>query len=136
MTADRNCVCVPGCAFHPQAGPGAFRDDCSCRCHAWPDPLLAALAGARQRKEQASRDIRLLLAYAREHVTPRPYRLADLADAAGMSISSVRIGYSQADIEQAARAIGANGQRHIEQAVTALLAREERQAAPGQVTAA
>jgi AraC-like DNA-binding protein len=100
------------------------------------DVLLEALSAARQRRKQADRDTRLLLAYAREHVTPRPYRLADLAEAAGMSISGVRIAYSQADIELAARVIGADGQRHIQQAVTALLAHEERQAAPGRVTAA
>jgi hypothetical protein len=46
------------------------------------DPLLAALADAAQRKQRAERDIRLLLAYAREHTPPRPYRLADLAQAA------------------------------------------------------
>jgi hypothetical protein len=136
MTGDRNCACADGCAFHPQAGPGAFQDDCSCWCHSGLDPLLAALAGARQRKEQVDTDIRLLLAYAREHVTPRPYRLADLANAAGMSISGVRVAYSQADVDQAARAIGADGQRHIEQAVTALLAHEGHRTAPGHITAA
>jgi hypothetical protein len=47
----------------------------------WKDPLLAALADAAQRKARADHDIRLLLAYAREHTQPRPYRLADLADA-------------------------------------------------------
>ena len=34
------------------------------------DPLLAALADAGQRKQRADHDIRLLLAYAREHVQP------------------------------------------------------------------
>jgi len=117
--------------------PGVFGDDCSCWCHVRhdSDPLLEAIGNARQRKEHADRDIRLLLAYAREHVTPRPYRLADLAEAAGMSISGVRRGYSQADIDQAARALR-DGQRHIEQAVTALLARGERPIAPGHITAA
>jgi hypothetical protein len=100
------------------------------------DALLEAIRAVRQRKEQADRDIRLLLAYAREHVIPRPYRLADLADAAGMSISGVRRAYSQADIELAARVIGADGQRHIQQAVTSLLAHEKREAAPGHFTAA
>jgi hypothetical protein len=131
VTSYDACDCVIGCAFHPLAGPGAFRDDCTCWCHTWADPLLAALADAHQRKEQADRDIRLLLAYAREHVTPRPYRLADLAEAAGMSISGVRIGYSQADIDHAAQAIGTDGQRHTQQAVSALLAHTKRQAASG-----
>jgi len=70
------------------------------------DPLLAALADARDRKQRADRLIRLLLAYAREHVQPRPYRLADLAEAAGMSISGVRTAYTQADIDHAARLTG------------------------------
>lgn len=101
------------------------------------DPLLEAISSVRQRKERADRAMRLLLAYAREHVTPRPYRLADLADAAGMSISGVRSAYRQADIDQAAQVIGADGQRHLQQAVTALLAHQERQAASGlHITAA
>jgi hypothetical protein len=65
-----------------------------------PDVLLAALAEARQRRDQADRDIRLLLAYGREVASPRPYRLADLAEAAGMSISGVRIAYTSADVDQ------------------------------------
>ena len=59
-----------------------------------------------------------------------------LAEAAGMSISGVRTAYSQADIDLAARAVTADSQRHIHRAVMALLAREERQAASGHVTAA
>jgi hypothetical protein len=74
-----------------------------CSTHANPAPatdvLLAALADARRRKEQAAQDMRLLLAYAREFAVPRPYRLADLAEAAGMSISGVRIAYTSADVE-------------------------------------
>jgi hypothetical protein len=66
------------------------------------DTLLLALADARRRKEQADQDIRMIVAYARELTTPRPYRLADLADAAGMSISWVRTAYKPGDIERAA----------------------------------
>ena len=58
------------------------------------DPVLAALRAARARRDQADRDIRILLAYARELTTPRPYRLADLADATGKSISGVRTAYT------------------------------------------
>jgi hypothetical protein len=100
------------------------------------DALLEAICAVRQRKEKADQDMRLLLAYAREHVAPRPYRLADLADAAGMSISGIRTAYSQADIDLAAQAVTADSQRHIHRAVMALLAREEHPIAPGQVTAA
>jgi hypothetical protein len=92
------------------------------------DPLLAALADAKRRKEQASQQIRLLLAYAREHTQPRPYRLADLAEAAGMSISGIRTAYTQADIEQAARLTGGALSRHLLAVITSLLV--GRQAAP------
>ena len=63
------------------------------------DPVLARLRDARRRRDEADRDIRLLLAFAREVVTPRPYRLADLAEAAGMSISGVRTAYTAADVD-------------------------------------
>ena len=58
------------------------------------DPVLAALRAARARRDQADRDIRILLAYARELATPRPYRLADLAEATGKSISGIRTAYT------------------------------------------
>jgi hypothetical protein len=83
--------------------------------------VLAALADAKRRKEQANQQIRLLLAYAREHVQPRPYRLADLAQAAGMSISGVRTAYTQADIEQAARLTGGTRSRHLAAVIVSLL---------------
>ena len=69
------------------------------------DPVLAALRAARDRRDQADRDIRILLAYARELTTPRPYRLADLAEATGKSISGVRTGYTPADAETARRIV-------------------------------
>jgi hypothetical protein len=67
------------------------------------DPVLAALRAARIRRDQADRDIRILLAYARELATPRPYRLADLADATGKSISGTRTAYTPADVDAARR---------------------------------
>ena len=85
------------------------------------DPLLAALADAAQRKQRAERDIRLLLAYAREHTQPRPYRLADLAQAAGMSISGIRTAYTKADIDQAARLTGGSRGRHLLAVIASLL---------------
>ena len=85
------------------------------------DPLLAALADAAHRKRRADHDLRLLLAYAREHTKPRPYRLADLADAAGMSISGIRTAYSTADIEQAARLTGRARSRHLAAVIVSLL---------------
>jgi len=92
------------------------------------DPLLAALADAAQRKQRAERDMRLLLAYAREHTQPRPYRLADLAQATGKSISGIRTAYSTADTEQAARLTGASRGRHLLAVITSLLV--NRQDAP------
>jgi hypothetical protein len=73
----------------------------------WPgdDPVLAALRAARTRRDQADRDIRILLAYARELAAPRPYRLADLAQATGRSISGVRTAYTPADIDTARRIV-------------------------------
>jgi hypothetical protein len=62
------------------------------------DPVLAALRAARARRDQADRDIRILLAHARELTTPRPYRLADLAAATGLSISGVRTAYTHRDV--------------------------------------
>jgi len=67
------------------------------------DPVLAALRAARIRRDQADHDIRILLAYARELATPRPYRLADLAEATGRSISGIRTAYTTADVDAARR---------------------------------
>jgi hypothetical protein len=85
------------------------------------DPLLAAVADAARRRQRADHQIRLLLAYAREHVRPRPYRLADLAAAAGMSISGIRTAYTQADIDHAARLTGSARSRHLLAVITSLL---------------
>jgi len=65
------------------------------------DPVLVALRAARALRDQADRDIRILLAYARELAAPRPYRLADLAEATGKSISGIRTAYTAADIDTA-----------------------------------
>ncbi|WP_221321004.1 hypothetical protein [Actinoplanes sp. L3-i22] len=71
------------------------------------DPLIYALADARQAKEQAEELIRELLAYGREFVQPRPYTLGDLAKAAGMSISGVRTAYGHRDVDAVTEATGA-----------------------------
>jgi AraC-like DNA-binding protein len=64
-----------------------------------PDPVLAAIRAARHRRDEADLELRLLIAYAREVHAPRPYRLADLASAAAMSISGVRTAYTRADVQ-------------------------------------
>ena len=93
------------------------------------DTLLAALTDARRRRDQADRDMRLLLAYAREIITPRPYRLAALAEVTGRSISGIRTAYTASDVEHARQLTGINegcrDQRHIKAAVTTLLADRE-----------
>lgn len=71
------------------------------------DPLLFALRTARRAKEQAEEEIRLLIAYGREFVQPRPYTLADLAGAAGMSVSGARTAYSHTDVDAVAESTGA-----------------------------
>jgi hypothetical protein len=88
------------CNSHQARGSGASEDS---------DPVLAALKDARERRDQADRDIRILLAYARELSRPRPYRLSDLAAAAGMSISGVRVAYTRQHIEIAQCLLNAAG---------------------------
>jgi hypothetical protein len=84
------------------------------------DPLLAALADAARRKQRADHEMRPLLAYAREHTRPRPYRLADLAKAAGMSISGIRTAYTKADAQEAAGLTGGSRGRHLLAVITSL----------------
>jgi hypothetical protein len=66
------------------------------------DPLLATLAGLRAQRLRLEADMRLLIAYARRFTHPRPYKLIDLAEAAGMSISGIRIAYDVEDLSQLA----------------------------------
>jgi hypothetical protein len=67
------------------------------------DPVLAELRAARLRKLRAEEDIRLLIAYGREFVRPRPYKLIELAEAAGLSMSGVRIAYDDEEVARVAR---------------------------------
>jgi hypothetical protein len=66
------------------------------------DPLLATLTSLRNRRLQLEADMRLLIAYGRRFTHPRPYKLIDLAEAAGMSISGIRTAYDTDEIDQAA----------------------------------
>ncbi len=70
------------------------------------EPLLSAIGIARYRKEQAEAEIRRLIAYGREFTRPRPYVLADLASAAGMSISGARIAYGRTEVADVEQALG------------------------------
>ncbi|UVS78399.1 hypothetical protein [Actinokineospora sp. UTMC 2448] len=55
--------------------------------------------------------MRLLLAYGREFVEPRPYTLDVLAQAAGMSVSGVRTAYDDDHINDVRKRIGARLRR-------------------------
>jgi hypothetical protein len=70
------------------------------------DPVLEALAYLRTTREDARTRLRLLLAYARTVTYPRPYTLATLAEATGMSISGIRTAYTQRDITTVAQRLG------------------------------
>jgi hypothetical protein len=70
------------------------------------DPLLTVLAGLRSQRLRLEAEMRLLIAYGRRFTHPRPYKLIDLADAAGMSISGVRTAYEAGEVEQVAEALG------------------------------
>ena len=66
------------------------------------DPLLSMLERLRAQRLRLEQDMRLLIAYGRCFTHPRPYKLIDLANAAGMSISGVRTAYDADEIDQAA----------------------------------
>ena len=66
------------------------------------DPLLSTLAGLSEQRLQLEEQMRLLMAYGRCFTRPRPYKLIDLARAAGLSISGVRIAFTDDEITQAA----------------------------------
>jgi hypothetical protein len=80
------------------------------------DPLLGEIAAARSAMQAAQHRIRLLIAYGREFVDPRPYKLDDTARAAGMSISGVRTAYDDDEVIQAAHLTGAKMRRRLEDA--------------------
>ncbi len=67
------------------------------------DPLLSTLTSLRNSRLQLEADMRLLIAYGRCFTHPRPYKLIDLANAAGMSISGIRTAYDTDEIDQATK---------------------------------
>ncbi|HCU92160.1 MAG TPA: hypothetical protein DHU96_05260 [Actinobacteria bacterium] len=70
------------------------------------DPLLSTLANLRRQRLRLEAEMRLLIAYGRRFTHPRPYKLIDLAKAAGMSISGVRTAYEAEEVEQVAEILG------------------------------
>ena len=75
------------------------------------DPLLGEIRHARADMLEAERRIRLLIAYAREFVRPRPYRLEDLAHAASLSMSGVRIAYDDDEVDHVTELTGQKPRR-------------------------
>ena len=71
------------------------------------DPLLAEIAAARDAMLAADAHRRLLIAYARKFIRPRPYRLEDVARAAGMSLSGTRTAYGDDEVDEVIRLTGA-----------------------------
>lgn len=80
------------------------------------DPLLSEINAARAAMIEAEKRMRLLIAYGREYIEPRPYKLDDLARAAGMSISGVRTAYDDEEIIEVSRLTGAKLRRRTEEA--------------------
>ena len=72
-------------------------------------PLLAEIRAARTAMVEAEKRMRLLIACGREFIEPRPYKLDDLARAAGMSISGVRTAYDDKEIIAVAQHTGEEG---------------------------
>ena len=62
------------------------------------DPVLDLLTELAAIRDATARHIRAVLAYGR-CTRPRPYTLTELADAAGISISGVRIAFGRQDID-------------------------------------
>ncbi|HEX6497773.1 MAG TPA: hypothetical protein VF054_01925 [Micromonosporaceae bacterium] len=77
------------------------------------DPLLAELSRCRAQMLELERRISLLLAYGREFVRPQPYQLKELASAAGLSISGVRIAYDADEIRDVEQIIGEKPRRPV-----------------------
>lgn len=75
------------------------------------DPLIAEIEAARDAMLRAEARRRLLIAYGREFTRPRPYRLEDLARAAGMSVSGVRTAYDEDEVAEVARLTGTSPRR-------------------------
>jgi len=70
------------------------------------DPLLSTLENLRGQRLRLEAEMRMLIAYGRCFTHPRPYKLIDLANAAGMSISGVRTAYEAEEIGQVADILG------------------------------
>ncbi len=75
------------------------------------DPLLSEIAAARDAVLAAEVRRRLLIAYSREFIRPRPYPLEAVARAAGMSASGIRTAYDEDEIAQVTRLTGAKPSR-------------------------
>ena len=75
------------------------------------DPLLATIDACQTAMAAAEYRMRLLVAYGREFVRPQPYQLKDLAGAARMSVSGVRIAYDEDEVHDVIELTGAKPRR-------------------------
>jgi hypothetical protein len=75
------------------------------------DPVLETIDDCRATIDAAEHRLHLLLAYGREFVRPQPYQLKDLARAAGLSISGVRIAYDQDEVREVTELTGLKPRR-------------------------
>lgn len=66
------------------------------------DLLLDTLAHLRRQRLRLEEQMRLLVAYGRHFTPVRPYRLTELAEAVGMSISGVRTSYDGDELDTVA----------------------------------
>lgn len=64
------------------------------------DPLLGEINAARERVRTAEHQLRLLIAYGRDFARPKPYKLEDLAQASGYSVSGVRTAYGTDEVAE------------------------------------
>jgi hypothetical protein len=69
------------------------------------DRILTEIAEQARLRKEAEQRLRYLVAYAREFIYPRPYKLVDLARAAGLSISGTRILYADTEVDAIATAL-------------------------------
>src|SRR5262249_54841511 len=69
------------------------------------DRVLTEVAELARQRREVDRRLRYLVAYARQFVDPRPYKLVDRPTAAGLSISGVRILYGDTEVHTIASAL-------------------------------
>lgn len=111
LVSDLEDVLVPTSS----ASGDAVRDALACAVANEEDPLLDTLRRAAHQRDIAEATIRRVVYYAR-HVAPTTYRLAELAEASGMSISGVRTVPTPADAQSVEEALQDGDPLHLDEA--------------------